>query len=236
MKRNEEKEFKLQFPSDYPNDERAGKEPWFKVRVTEIKQEILPELSDEFAKEVNPDFKTLDSLREQVSFDLKLRVEEKARIDFEERVIDAVVDLSEVEFPPILVEVEIHQILNQRFQKGNQELEEYLRNINKTEEELHEELNPLATKRVTRSLVLGKVVEEEKIEVSGSEIDTEIENMIKSATENKDELEKFLNTPQARESIKQTLITRKTIQRLVEIAKAAAEEANMSGDREETKT
>jgi trigger factor len=229
MKRDEEKEFKLQLPSDYPNNERAGKEPWFKVRVTEIKQEILPELNDEFAKEVNPDFKTLDSLRGQVSSDLKLRVEEKARIDFEERVIDAVVDLSEVEFPPILVEAEINRILNQRFQRGNQELEEYLRNIGKTEEELHEELHPLATKGVTRSLVLGKIVEEEKIEVSGSEIDTEIENMIKSATENKD-------TPQARQSIEQTLITRKTIQRLVEIAKPAAEEANISGDREETKT
>lgn len=236
MKRDEEKEFKLQLPSDYPNNELAGKEPWFKVRVTEIKQEILPELSDEFAKEVNPDFKTLDSLREQVSSDLKLRVEEKARIDFEERVIDAVVDLSEVEFPPILVEAEINRILNQRFQRGNQELEEYLRNIGKTEEELHGELHPLATKGVTRSLVLGKIVEEEKIEVSGSEIDTEIENIIKSATENKDELEKFLNTPQARQSIEQTLITRKTIQRLVEIAKPAAEEANISGDREETKT
>ncbi len=223
MKRNEEKEFKLQFPSDYSNDELAGKEPSFKVRVTEIKQEILPELNDDFASEVNPDFKALDSLREQASSDLKLRAEEKARIDFEERVIDAVVELSEVEFPPILVEAEIHRVLNQRFQRGNQELEEYLGSINKTEEELHEELRPLATKRVTRSLVLGKVVEEEKIEVSDSEIDTEIENMTKSATENKEKLEKVLNTPQVRESIEQTLTTRKTVQRLVEIAKGSEE-------------
>ncbi len=223
MKSNEEKEFKLQFPSDYPRGELAGKEPSFKVRVTEIKQELLPELNDEFAMEINPDFKTVDSLREQASSDLKLRAEEKARIDLEERVIDAVVDLTEVESPPILIELEINRLLNQRFQKGNQELEEYLKSINKTEEELHEELHPLATKRVTRSLVLGKVVEEEKIEVSDSEIDSEIENMTKSATENKDELEKVLNTPQAHESIRQTLLTRKTILRLVEIAKSPEE-------------
>ncbi len=219
IKRNEEKEFKLQFPPDYHRSELAGKEPWFKVRVTEIKQEILPELNDEFAKEINPDFKTLDSLKEQAASDLKLRAEEKARIDFEEQAIDAVVGLTELEFPTILVEVEINRILNQRFQRGNQELEEYLRSINKTGEELREELRPLATKRVTRSLVLDKVAEKEKIEVSDSEIDTEIENMVKSVTKNKDELEKVLNTLQARESIKQTLITRKTIQRLVEIAK-----------------
>jgi len=218
MKSNEEKEFKLQLPSDYPKEELAGKESSFKVKVSEIKQEILPELNDEFAKEVSADFQTLDSLRERASADLKVRADEKARIDFEERAIDAVVDLAEIEFPPILVESEINRMLNQRFQRGNQALEDYLGSMNKTEEELREELRPLATKRVTRSLVLGKVAEEGKIEVSDSELDAEIENMTKDATENKDELKKVLNTPQARESIEQTLLARKTIQRLTEAA------------------
>lgn len=222
MKRGEDKEFKLQFPLDYPRGDLAGKEPLFKVKVTEIKQERLPELDDEFARQIAPDFKSLASLREKVAADLELKAEEKAKIDYEERVIEAVVDLIELEFPPILVEMEIDRLLNQQsrnLQMGGKDLEQYLRSINKTEEELREELRPLATKRVTRSLVLGKVAEEEKIEVSNSEIDEEIENMTKTAAENKDELQKFLNTPQSKESIKQLLITRKTIQRLVEIAK-----------------
>ncbi len=227
MKRNEEKEFKLQFPLDFPRGELAGKEPSFKVKITEIKQERLPELDDEFARGVSPDFKTLDSLRERVSTDLKLRAEEKARIDFEERVIEAVVDLAQLEYPPILIEQEIDRLLTQRFQRlqrGDQGLEEYLRSINKTKEELREELHPLAIKRVIRSLVLGKIAEEEKIEVSDSEVDIEIENMIKSDADNKDELQKFLNTPQSRKSIEQLLITRKTIQQLVEIAKGSRKE------------
>jgi len=214
MKRGEEKEFKLQFPADYSNDELAGKEPLFKVRVTEIKQERLPELNDEFAREVSPDFKTLDSLREQVSADLKLRAEEKARIDFGERVIDTVANLARVESPPILVETEINQLFDQR-------LKHQPTSSNKTEEEIREELRPLATKRVTQSLVLGKIAKEEKIEVSNSEIEAEIENITKGATENKDKLQKFLNTQQSRESIEQLLMTRKTIQRLVEIAKGS---------------
>jgi len=221
MKRDEEKEFKLQFPSDYPRKELAEKEPSFKVRVTEIKQEKLPELNDEFAEEISPDFKSLDLLREKVSTDLRLRAEDKARIDFEERVIEAAVDITELEFPPILVEMETDRLINQqlrRWQMSGKGLEEYLGSINKTEEELRQELNPLATKRVSQSLTLGKIAEEEKLEVSDSEISAEIENMTKSATENKDDLTKFLNTPQARKSIEQTLITRKTIQRLVEIA------------------
>jgi len=224
MSRDEEKEFKLQFPSDYPRKELAEKEPSFKVSVTEIKQEKLPELNNKFAKEISPDFKSVKSLRKKVSSDLRFRAEEKARIDFEERVIEAIVDITELEFPPILVEMETDQLINQqlrRWQMGGKGLEEYLGSINKTEEELRQELNPLATKRVTQSLVLEKIAEEEKLEASDSEISAEIENMTKSATENKDELAKFLNTPQARKSIEQVLITRKTVQRLVEIAKGS---------------
>jgi len=66
--------------------------------------------------------------------------------------------------------------------------------------------------------VLGKIAQEEKIEVSDSEIKAEIESLTKGAGESKDELEKLLNTPQSHESIKQQLIIRKTIQRLVEVA------------------
>lgn len=223
MKINEEKEFKLQLPSDYPREELAGKEAFFKVKVNEIKKEILPELNDEFAKEIDVSFETMDALRQRVTSDLKQRLEEQARADFEERVVDAMVGLSEVQFPPILVESEIHRMIDQSFKGTNQTLEDYLNNVNKTEEELHEELRPLATRRITRSLVLSKVAEEEKIEVSDSEIDNEIENMIISNPEKKDELKKALDTPQIRESIEQTLFTRKTLLRLTEIASSPKE-------------
>jgi len=236
MKRDEEKEFKLQFPLDYPRGELAGKEPSFKVRVIEIKQERLPELNNKFAKGISPDFKSLKSLRKKVSTTLKLRAEEKGRMDFEEKVIEAVVDITELDFPPILIEIEIDHLINQqsrRWQMGGKSLEEYLSTINKTEEELRKELHPLATRRVTQSLVLGKITQEEKIEANDSEIDAEIENMTKSATENNDELNKFLNTPRSRESIKQVLITRKTIKLLVEIAKGSDMNTKTMGKEEQ---
>ena len=225
MKKDEEKEFKLKFPPDYARSELAGKEPSFKVRVTEIKQERLPELNDELAKEINPKFKTLDSLRKQVSADLRLGAERKAKVDFEDRVIEAVVDIAQVEFPPILVETEIDRLINQqlqRWQMGREGLEEYLKRVNKTEQELREELHPVATKRVTGSLVLGKIAEEAKIEVSDSAIGAEIKRLTKGDAEKGDELQRYLNAPQSRESIRQMLITRKTIQRLVEIAEGSA--------------
>ena len=224
MKGSEEKEFKLRLPKDYPRGELAEKEAWFKVRVTEVKQQRLPELDDGFATSVNPDFKTLASLREQVSANLRLMAEEKANREFEERTIEAVVDISQVEFPPVLIEMEIDRLLDQQarwLQTSGRGLEEYLGRINKTEEELREELRPLATKRVSHSLVLGRIAEEEKIEVGDSEISAELENMAQSATGNKDEVQKRLNSPQARSSMEQILTTRKTIQRLVEIARGS---------------
>ncbi|MCK4368585.1 MAG: trigger factor [Dehalococcoidales bacterium] len=221
MKGGEEKEFKLKLPEDYSRAELAGKEARFKVRVSEIKQQRLPELDDEFASLVNPDLKTLDSLRERISANLRLMAEEKAKREFEERVVEAVVDSSQVEFPPVLVEMEIARLFDQQarqLQTSNIGLEEYLGRVGKTEEELREELRPLAIKRVTSSLVLGRTAEEEKIEVSDAEINAELENMVQSVTGNKDEVKKRLDSPQARDSIGQLLATRKTIQRLVEIA------------------
>lgn len=224
MQKGEEKEFKLTFPEDYPQSQLTGKEASFKVKVSEIKEERLPELNDELARQVSTDFETADALREEVAKSLQSRAEERARIDFEERVINAVVDQSEVDFPPVLVEMEINRILNEQarqLQMSGRGLEEYLKSINKTEEELREELRPAATKNVTGSLVVGKVAEAEKIEVSDSDVDAAIEGMTQNnADAKKDEMRKLLDTPQTRESIKRSLITRKTIERLVEIAKS----------------
>jgi len=209
-----EKEFKLKFPEDYPRAELAGKEAHFKVKVSEVKQRRLPSLDDEFTALVNPELKTLDLLREKVSQNLRLRAEEKARNDFEEGIIDAVVGQSQVEFPPVLVDMEIARLLDQQARW----LEASGRQLNKTGEELREELRPLATKRVTRSLILEKVAEEEKIAVSDAEIKAELENIAKSVTGNKDEVQKWLNSPQAHSSVEQLLTRRKAMQRLVEIA------------------
>ena len=225
MKRDEEKEFKLRLSEAYPNSEQAGKEASFKVKVIEVKKERLPELNDDFAKGLGPDIETIDKLRQRVFGDLRQGAEEKARIDFEERVVDAVVKKSGVEFPPILVDTEVDRMVNQqlgRWRMTAKSPEEYYDRLNKTPvEELRKEYRPIATQRVTTSLVLGKIAQAEKIEVSEAEIDAEIERMTENAGEKKDEQQKFLNTLQAREQVKQMLTTRKTIQRLVAIAEGS---------------
>jgi trigger factor len=213
-----EKEFTIKLPEGYPRAEMAGKEARFKVMVSEVKQRRLPPLDDEFATLVNPELKTLDLLRERISENMRLRAEEKAREEFEERVIDAVASQSQVEFPPILVEAEIAHLLEQQVRW----LQASGGRLNKTGEELREELRPLATKRVIRSLLLEKLTEEEKIEVSDAEVHAELERLVQTTSGNKDEVQKWLDSSQAHQSVEQLLARRKTIQRLVEIAGGSA--------------
>ncbi len=221
--RDGEKEFKLPIPEDYPDSELAGKEASFKVKVSEVKQENLPELDDEFAKGIDPKFETLAVLKEQIADNLKLRAEEKSRLDFEERVVNAATEQAEVTFPPVLTEMEIDHLLDRQlrqWQERGQGLEEYLASVNKTKNEVRDELRPAATTRVSRSLVLNEISKAEKISVSEAEIDAEVEETAKGVAEAKQaEFKQMLNTPQSRDSIKQYLTRRKTVERLVAIAK-----------------
>lgn len=220
MEKGEEKEFSLSYPEDYRIKELAGKQYNFKVRLIEVKEKHLPELDDEFAKSLGENFETLGALRDSVVTSLKNMADERARKYFEQRVIEAVVDLASVEFPPILVEQEIGRLLSERemILGGQGGLENYLKNLNKTEEEMREELRPEATKRVTQSLVLGRIAEERKIEASAAEVDTEIESMLKNAGGGVGELRKVLGTEQGRYWVEERLIVQKTVQYLTGIA------------------
>ena len=219
MSKGEEKSFVLSYPPDYEMKELAGKEHAFKVTVTEIKEKKLPEVNDEFARNLGKE--DLASLREQIESNLKARAEERARLELEQKAVDAAVELSEVEYPPVLAEREIDRLLSdeaRQFTEGITGLENYLKTLNKTMDDHREELRPMANRRVVRSLILGKVAEAEKIEVADSEIDAEIEKMVKDEDKQADEIRRFFSLPQARDSVKQFLAGRKTVERLVQIA------------------
>lgn len=222
MKASEEKEFTLRFPEDDPRTDVAGKEAVFKVTVTVVKEETLPEVNDEFAGKVDAELKTVAELRARISEDLTRRAEERSQGDFEDKVIDAAIELSEVEYPPVLVEVECHRMMEdqtERMRMQGLSMEQFLRGTGKTEEEFHEELHPLAEKRLVRGLVLGKAAENEGILITTADIDAEIDEMLKDATdERKVELTAAFNSREARESVGQRLLSRRIVGRLTDIA------------------
>ncbi len=227
MNRSEEKEFILPFPADYNNAELAGKDIAFRVKINEIKQEKLPEVNDEFVKTAASDCQDVAGLRERIASDLKARADERARLAYEEKVIQAVVDISKVEYPPVIVERETERLLGQQLQylqMSGMKVEDYLKAVQKTPDDMRAELKPRAEKRVLQSLVLEKVAEAEKGEVSDDEITAEIEVMVKGANE-KEQAEMRKSFESSRESIKDMLLVRKAAQQLIDIAKSSYTES-----------
>jgi len=242
MKAGDTKEFNLSLP-EQKNDEKKeedaeeadvaekedsaeaeveSKEVLFKVTIKEIKQEKLPELDDEFAAHVSEEFKSMDALKEKVSENLRLDAEDKARGAYEQKVVEAVAGMTETEYPPIIVELEIDELIRdrmRRWQMTDDRLEEYLKMINKSLEELREELRQMAAKRVMNSLVLDKITETESIDVSEDEVNEEVEKLLKDVEQNQEEVKNYFNNPQSRLSIKQVLTRRKTLEKLLAIAK-----------------
>ncbi len=227
MEKNGEKTFSLTIPDDYPIREMRGKQGIFKVTITEIKEKQLPELNDDLAKNLGYD--NLANMREKVTADLKAQAEARNRLQLKQQALDALVKISEVSYPPILEEEEITNLLNDQAKHwGFRELSDYLKSINKTEEELRKELRPIAQKRLIEGLVLGKLAEEEKIEINPSEVDNRIDE-IASGAEDKEKARQFFSLPQFRQSIETSLRTRKTIDRLLEIATGNAQNATKGG-------
>ncbi|MBI4284318.1 MAG: trigger factor [Chloroflexi bacterium] len=236
MKIGETKEFTLTVPLDHAQAVFAGKEALFTVKVAEIKQEKLPELNDDFAKQVGAEFQTVAALRERVQADLKSRAEEKAKEDLQNKAVEALVNISEMEFPPVMVEREIDRLISQQlrfWRMDDRGLGEYLRSINKTETELREELRPVATKRVKQALAIDELAKTERIEATDSEIDAEIDRLVKATAEKEQaRFRKELSTPVSRESLKQDLVIRKALERLVAIAKGPTVTANEETQKE----
>jgi len=214
--KNKERIFNLTVPDDYPVEEMCGKEGAFRVNVTEIKEKHLPELNDELAQSAGYD--DLAAMRKKVAADLRAQAEARSRSELKQKALDALVEISEVNYPAVLEDEEITGLLRDEAQRlGFREPAEYVKISNKTEEELRQELRPIARKRLIQGLVLDRLAEEEKVEVSSSDVDNRVSEVTDSA-EDKEKAMQFFSHPQIRQSIEQSLRTQKTMDRLLEIA------------------
>ncbi|MEE9325416.1 MAG: trigger factor [Dehalococcoidia bacterium] len=221
MRKGEAREFTLSFPQDEEKKDLAGKECHFKTTLVEVKAKKLPKLNDEFAKGVGEGFDSLQTLREKVAADLKEMAEREARSSLEDKVVEAMMEKSQVEFPPILVEREIDRLLVdevERLAARGIKFETYLKSVGKKGEELREDFRPLAVKRVTTSLILGRVAEQESLAVGPDEISAEVDAMVNKAGEKAEEVRKLFGSQESLHSLERAILTRKVLQCLTEIA------------------
>ena len=215
MSKNEEKTFTLPIPEDYRIKEFSGKEAQFHVTLKEIKEKELPEINDELAH--NASYDSLEALRHKIKEDLHARAEAKSRADLTEKAIASLVEISHVDFPPTMENSEIDSLVEQQASRlGYNKVSDYLVKLPRPKEELREDLRPAARKRIIVSLVLGKLSQDEGITVDSSEIDSRIKEMMGDSPD-EDKMKKILSLPQIRGSVQQSLLTQKTIDRLIEI-------------------
>ncbi|MFQ5857488.1 MAG: trigger factor [Anaerolineae bacterium] len=220
MRPGAERQFTLIYPDDFGDEELAGKVGNFNVVLHEVKERELPELDDELAQTVG-EFDTLEELRERTREILLARAQIEADKELAETVMTRVMDMATVEYPAIALENEIDHLITDieaRLKDQGLTLDNYLIMEGLTRDQLREQQQPNAERRLKRGSVLSEVVEREGIEVSDAEIDEEIETIAGMYGARAAEARASLSSEESRRSLRSRLLAQKAINRLVELA------------------
>ena len=179
VKAGEKKDVKVTFPEDYHADELKGKEAVFECTVNAVKKKELPALDDEFVKEIS-EFDTLAEYKADVKNKLMKDAEDRADREFEDALVQAVVDNAEVEVPEAMIMQEAEDMVNEfeyRLSYQGIKLDDYLKYVNITKEQLLDEYKEQAAKSVKVRLVMEAVVKAEELKFEDKELDEKIANM-----------------------------------------------------------
>ena len=218
MKTDEGRDVKVKFPEEYFSKDLAGKDAVFKVTLHEIKKKELPKLDDEFAKDVS-EFDTLEELKNDIKEKKEKENADKTKYETEDAVIKAVCENLKVEIPSGMIETETENMLKdieQRLSYQGLKLDQYLKMMGKTEEEMKKEYEPQAIDAIKSRFVLEKVIELEKIEATDKEVEEKIEEMAKNYGKTADD---FKNNENIKTYLKQGILNEKAVDFLVKNAK-----------------
>ncbi len=180
MKVGEEKELKLKFPDEYTK-ELAGKDVLFKVTVREIKERVLPEMNKDFYQDLG--FDNIDNekdFREEVKKAIEERKEEEVKNKYLDDVLEAASKNMKIELNDEIVDDEIHRMMKQFAEQLRMQgltMDQYFQFTGSSEEAMHEQMKPEATKRVTYRYLIEEVADAEKIEINEADANAEAEKM-----------------------------------------------------------
>ena len=214
----EKREVKVTFPENYGKEELNGKEAIFEVTVNEIKVKELPELDDEFSKEVS-EFDTLEEVKEDIKKKMEESNKDKALREFENAVIAAAVESSEIELPQVMIEKEINGMvsdLENRLKQQGLTLEQYMEFTGSSVEKMRDYMKTNAEAKVKADLVLEEIGKAENIEATEEEVKEKALELAKmySASEHEKMAEMLLNSQKP--MIEKDIIIEKTIKVLTD--------------------
>jgi trigger factor len=217
LKVGDTKGFDISFPDDYGEESLAGKEAHFEVEVRELREKILPDEDDDFARSMG-DFEDLATLRREVTSRLERNALDKARHQFSDRIIEYAIANATLDLPDVLIDQEV-EVMHDEFRsslarQGITE-EAYLKVTGKTDADLHSDFRPDAEKRVKVLLVLSKVAEAEGVTVTDEEIQEEIEKG-RQRYSGDAKLIRYFESERGQNFIRSTLRRSKTVEQLVD--------------------
>ncbi len=172
-------EVKVTFPEEYQAKELAGKEAVFQCDVKKIETKEVPELDDEFAKDVS-EFDTLAEYKEDVKKNLTEKKEKEARTAKENAAVDKAIENAQMDIPELMVQSQSRQMMDdfaRRMQQQGLSMEQYFQFTGQSMDKMLEDMKPQALKRIQTRLVLEKIAEAEDIQPSEEEITEEIQKM-----------------------------------------------------------
>ncbi len=213
-------------PDDFGGPELQGKQATYTVTVKEVKQEVLPDLDDEFAQSLDEGFDSAAALEERVRGDLAAEVERRVSDEYDDEIVDLLVATADLDYPEVLVEREIDRLIDRESNHAShtqEGLQNWLDAIGSTLEEVRDGLREPADLAVRRALALGELVTAEEVTVSDADVDAEIDRLVDQLSGgDEDESRRttarsLVDTPQGRDSIRNQLITQAAIKRLEEI-------------------
>lgn len=196
-KSGEDVEVKVTFPEEYHAQDLAGKEAVFEVKLHEVKEKQLPEMDDEFAKDVDEDVDTLDELKEKTKKQLQEQKEDAAHAAIEDAAIGAAVNNAETEEIPQAMldddtDRQVQQYLMGMQQQGiNPKM--YFQITGTTEDDLRKQFANDAAKRVKTNLVLEAIVKDANLEATDEDIDAEIKDLAAQYGMEEDAVKKALS-------------------------------------------
>ena len=212
----DEVEINVKFPDEYHSEELKGKDAVFKVKINGIKVKELPELDDEFAKDVS-EFDTLEELLKDTKEKLSTANKERAQHETEENVVNAVCDATEIDIPDAMIETQIQNMIrdfDMQIRYQGMDLQQYMQFTGTTMDMLKEQFKDDAAKRVKTSLILEKVCKLEDIQATDKEVESEYEKTAESSGMKLEDVKKYISEDDIRERIKGD----KTVKFLVENA------------------
>lgn len=191
MSTGEEKDLNLTFPENY-TEELKGKDVTFKVKVNIIKEKVLPEINEDFFKDLGyDDVKTKEELEAKIKEQIKARKEADIENKYIDECLEAATSNMKVEINPEIIDDEIHRMIDQmseQLKMNGLTLEQYMQFTGMTHEDLHKQYEEMATKRVKERFLLEKVAKVEKIEISDKDAEAKALEMAKNYGMTKEDL------------------------------------------------